>query len=122
MKLYSDVTASPDDRRDALRQAAARGTKVEMDLGDGEVFTAEVLDVSRTGIRLCSVQPLNIGTVVTIRPPASAGIRPCSAEVVRETPVDDDGSQWFDCGLRFIDLVSEERHHWFLRLRHSDAA
>jgi hypothetical protein len=127
MELYSvDTTSqvSEDDRRDALRQPTTRAPfpEVELDLGNGEVRKAEILDVSRTGLRLRSVEALTVGTILTLNPPASAGIRPCSAEVARECAVEDDGPKWFDCGLRFLDLASEERHQWFLRLRHSEAA
>jgi hypothetical protein len=123
MELHTEVIVADEDRRDALRlPAACPEVAVEVELRKNEWFAAEVLDVSRTGLRLRSFQPFPSAGKVMLRPPVSSGLTACSAQVVREAVVEDEGPRWFDYGLRFLDMESEERHAWFLRLRRRDAA
>jgi hypothetical protein len=121
MKLCSEPTPQPEDRREALRLPAGFSGDVEIETEESGVLKATLVDVSRTGLRLRLTQPATAGTVMTVRAPSFAALDPCRVEVVRETE-SNAPEGWYEYGMRFLDQESGGRHSWFLTLRKREAA
>ncbi len=117
-----EMIIAPDDRRDALRQVAFNVNHIEVVVSGEECHPAEILDVSRTGLRLRADHCFRCGSIVTLQPPADSDLHSCRAQIMRQAVVENEGPAWFDYGLRFLDMESDERHDWFLKLRRREAA
>jgi hypothetical protein len=121
MKLFSEPGPLPEDRRDALRLPAGFTGDVETETDEGVVLKAQLVDVSRTGLRLRLTRPLEPGATLTVCAPSFEALVPCRVEVVRETQ-SNDPEGWHEYGMRFLDHESGGRHSWFLTLRKREAA
>jgi hypothetical protein len=104
-----------------LRLPAGFTGEVEIETEEGGVLNAELVDVSRTGLRLRLRGRLEPGTALVVRAPSFAALESCRVEVVRET--ESSGPEgWRDYGVRYLDHESDDRHSWFLTLRKREAA
>ncbi len=110
------ITTDLDDRRDALRQTV-RSLPIKVDCIKGEGLTAQLLDVSRTGIRFRIGANIPCGTPVVAYPPEGYDLVAINATVLRARIVDTPEGGAFEYGVRFDDPEEIRRHSWWLQLR-----
>jgi len=122
MDSRPEIILTPDDRRDSLRQPAMNVVEIEVELIGGEHHTAEIVDVSRTGLRLRSTYCFRCGSIVTLKPPTGSDLPACRAQIMRQIMLKNQGPENFEYGFQFLDMETGERHSWFLRLRRREAA
>jgi len=88
------------------KRAERHHTEFKLIYDDGESYTAgRVLDVSETGLFLETVQPLPVGTVLTLFPvdEHTQDLYEIEAEVVRVVGENADSATLGGMGLRFVD-------------------
>ena len=113
--------AAPDEKRESLRQPPMAGVAVMVEMPGGDFQRAELVEVSRTGLRLRTTQRWAADSIVTVGSPAGLNLPRCTARVIRE--ISEPGTDaWFDYGLTFVDTAAEDRNAWFLQLRAREAA
>jgi hypothetical protein len=118
----SESTVKPEDKRTGLRQQPADRVAALIELPGDEFVRAEIVEVSRTGLRFKTTLPLAGDTVLTVWPPAGSGLPKAAAKVVREISEGGEGQTCFEYGLAYVDTPTEDRNAWFLKLRAQQAA
>ncbi|HEV2472541.1 MAG TPA: PilZ domain-containing protein [Chthonomonadales bacterium] len=105
-----------DDRRVNLRQYTGDFSIVIQD-SDSRKHRAELVDISRGGVRFRTSCDLVPGSTVLLYPPEGAGLSPCAVRVVRSFATRNEQKDGQEYGGQFPEGQDFTRHDWFLRLR-----
>jgi hypothetical protein len=110
------VIQSAEDRRVNLRQVI-RGTAVTIETTSGDSFIAELVDVSRSGIRFLLSKDILCGSEIIVRPPSSSELRPIRARIMRQRIIDTPYGTVLECGAKYSDEAELRRHTWWIAMR-----
>jgi hypothetical protein len=105
-----------DDRRNNLRQMLPC-TTVTIEPSGGDSFIAELVDVSRSGIRFRASAEVLCGTQLVVKPPPSYDLRPIRARIVRQRLIETPTGDLYECGARYTEEAEVRRHSWWIALR-----